>query len=273
MGNVYCAVTGASGYVGSRIAVRLGVDFCIVPLGRTVGSEGIPWALGDAVAEGLRMRRVKVLVHAAWDFEDAKGSVDGSLRLIEEAVAAGVVQIVFISTISAFAGARSQYGRAKLKVEEMVLAAGGTVLRPGLVWGTSPGGMLGTIRKQVSRGGLVPIIGDGKYPQFLVHEEDLAEVVRLAAHGMFQGRVLTVAHPRPWPLRNLILKLATEQGTNARLVGVPWPVVYGGLKTAETLGLKLGFRSDSVLSLVHQNSAPEILEDPPLRDFGQEKLG
>jgi len=270
-----CAVTGATGYVGSRIALALAAEFDVVPMGRSVEGEGIHWqmdAAQDVIAE-LRSRNVKALVHSAWDFTHPQATpnwqsnVEGSRKLIAAAQTAGVQHIVFISTISAFEGARSQYGKSKLAVEQMVLAAGGTVIRPGLVWGERPGGMFGSLRRQVSKGGIVPTIGDGRYPQYLVHEDDLAAIVLRAVKGEFANRVLTVANPKPWLLRDLILRMAAEEGKTVKFVVVPWRVIYAALKTAETLGLKPGFRSDSVISLVCQNSAPEFAADLPMREF------
>jgi nucleoside-diphosphate-sugar epimerase len=270
-----CAVTGATGYVGSCIASALAAEFDVVPMGRSTGGEGIRWqmdAAQDVTAE-LRSRNVKVLVHSAWDFTHPKVAanwqcnVEGSRRLIAAAQAAGVQRLVFISTISAFEGARSEYGKSKLAVEQMVLAAGGTVIRPGLVWGERPGGMFGSLRQQVNKGGIVPIISDGRYPQYLVHADDLAAIVLRAAKGEFAGRVLTAAHPKPWLLRDLILRMAIEEGKTVKLVGVPWRGIYAALKIAETLGLKIGFRSDSVISLVYQDPAPQLAHGLVLREF------
>jgi nucleoside-diphosphate-sugar epimerase len=269
-----CAVTGASGYVGSRLAAGLAEEFEILTLGRGAAA-GMRWSFEETspLAEELRARKVKVLVHAAWDFRHPKAAdnwrvnVEGSKRLLEAAREAGVEQVVFVSTISAFAGARSDYGRAKLAVEAMVLAMGGTVVRPGLVWGERPGGMFGSLRQQVSKGGFVPVIGQGRYPQYLVHEDDLAAAVRRSAMGEFRGRVLTVAHSQGWLLRDLILRMAAEQRKKVTLVGVPWRLIFAALKTAETAGLKPGFRSDSVVSLVYQDAAPEFAQDVPVRAF------
>ena len=262
-----CAVTGASGYVGSRLAEALGREFTVVPLGRSVDAGGIRWEFGVGVAEELKGRGVGALVHSAWDFRDTKADVEGSKRLIEDARAAGVGRVVFVSTISAFEGARSEYGKSKLAVERMVLEAGGTVIRPGLVWGSRPGGMFGSLRQQVSKGGVVPVIGDGRFPQYLVHEDDLAEAVVRAVKGEFGARVLTVANPRVWMLRDLILRMAAEEGKTVRLVGIPWRLIYSGLRGAEMMGLKLGFRSDSVVSLVYQDPKPGFSREVGVREF------
>ncbi len=259
--------------MGSRLASALSADFTVVPLSRSAADDGIRWEFGaiDSITKKLRDSGVTTLVHSAWDFSQPKPSrnwqtnVEGSFSLLDDAVAAGVQHIVFISTISAFDGARSEYGKAKLAVEQRVLALGGTVVRPGLVWGDRPGGMFGALRQQTAKGGLVPMIGNGNYPQFLVHEDDLGEIVRRATLGEFGARVLTVAHPHPWPLKELILRMAREQGTTVRPIGVPSALVHTGLKVGESLGWKLPFRSDSVLSLVYQDPDPRFARELDLR--------
>jgi nucleoside-diphosphate-sugar epimerase len=264
-----CAVTGASGYVGSRLAKALAPHFDVVPMGSRVGPEGIRWSLTAADAfDELSERGVKVLVHAAWDMKEVsparnrRTNVDGSRTLLESAVKAGVEKIVFISSMSCFPEARSEYGRSKLAVEQLVLAAGGTVIRPGLVWGANPGGIFGSIRKQVSKGGRVPIIGNGKYPQYMVHEDDLAAtVVRVLLEEQHE-KLIAAAHPKPWMFRDLVTGIAAKEGKQVSLIEVPWWAIYGGLKAAETVGLKLGFRSDSVLGLVYQNRAPAFSSLP-----------
>jgi nucleoside-diphosphate-sugar epimerase len=273
-----CAVTGAFGYVGSRIASALAADWTVLPLGRSVGPEGIRWTFDSpSIASELRARGVTALLHSAWDFRHPKAAdnwqtnVEGSRRLIEAAQAAGVQRIVFISTISSFDAARSEYGKSKLAVEQLVLAAGGTVIRPGLVWGDRPGGMFGSLKEQVSKGKVVPMIGDGRYPQYLVQEDDLAEAVRQAMNpataAAFAGRVLTIAHPDGWLLRDLILGIAKREGKSVKLVALPWRLVYTALKTAETLGLKLNFRSDSLISLIYHDKNPQFAADVPVRPF------
>jgi nucleoside-diphosphate-sugar epimerase len=273
-----CAITGANGYVGSRIAFALASEWRIVPLGRSAGEDGIPWTFDSpSIESSLRARGVTALLHSAWDFRHPKAAdnwqtnVEGSRRLLEAARAAGVQRIVFISSVSSFTGARSQYGKSKLAVEQLVLAAGGTVIRPGLVWGDRPGGMFGSLKQQVSKGKIVPMIGNGRYPQYLVHEDDLAEAVRRALHPAtaeaFAGRILTVAHPHGRLLRDLILGIAKREGKTVNLVGIPWPLIYTALKLAETLGLKMDFRSDSLIGLVYHDKNPQFSADVPVRPF------
>jgi uncharacterized protein YbjT (DUF2867 family) len=192
--------------------------------------------------------------------ENDRVNVEGSRQIFQSADRAGVERIVFVSSISAFAGARSAYGQSKLRVERMVLERpGGVVIRPGLVWGAGPGGMFGALAKQVAQGSLVPMIGSGRYPQYLVHEEDLGEAIRRAAAARLSfDAPITVANEIPWQLQDLIKDIANKQGKQITLLPLPWPAVYAGLKTAEMLGAKLNCRSDSALSLVFQDTSPDF---------------
>jgi nucleoside-diphosphate-sugar epimerase len=240
----------------------------VVPISRREAAGSIRWEMQNPteISEELRSRGVKVLVHAAWDFthpnaeENDRVNVEGSRQLFESADRAGVERILFISSISAFAGARSAYGQSKLRVERMVFdRPGGIVIRPGLVWGAGPGGMFGALTKQVESGSMIPMIGSGRYPQYLVHEDDLGDAIRKAvAGGLKVSAPITVANEVPWLLRDLIKDIARKQGKKVTLLPVPWPAVYAGLKAAELMGAKLNFRSDSVLSLVFQDPSPDF---------------
>ena len=96
-----CALTGASGYVGSRIAAALATEFEVAPMGRFPGEGGIAWHLSPSqnITDELKARGVAVLVHSAWDFrhpdpkENWRWNVEGSRKLIDDAQKAGVQQL------------------------------------------------------------------------------------------------------------------------------------------------------------------------------------
>jgi len=265
-----CALTGANGYVGSAIRRSLeAAGWRVVPLVRQPGPEGISWTLDSArgLAGELRPRGATALVHAAWAMNLVKPSeyrrtnLDGSRRLFDEAVAAGISNVVFISTISAFDTAASLYGRTKFAAEKEASAIRALSIRPGLVWGDSSGGVFGSIEKTVRGANFVPLIGSGDYPQYLVHEDDLGRAVARALSENWQNGdpgPITIANPEMWRFRDLVIACAARLGRQIKLVSVPWRGVYLALKTAETAGVRLSFRSDSVLSLVNQNPKPDF---------------
>lgn len=265
-----CALSGATGYVGSIIRAALSGEIQVIPLNRrTADISAIQWDFESDrdIADDLRARNTGVLIHSAWDMrantlhELEQRCVQGSKRLYSMAARAQVKRIIFISTISAFDTAHSAYGKSKFAVEKLTRDAGGVVLRLGLVYGPAPKGVFGAVRDQVKKSKFIPLIGDGRAPQYLLHEETLTSVIRRAAAGEMDGsagRPLTIAHPTAWPFRDLVLAIAKKEGRTVTLIPTPWPLLYAGLRGAEALHLKVPIRSDSVISFVYQNPKPDF---------------
>ncbi|MDG6110130.1 NAD-dependent epimerase/dehydratase family protein [Dactylosporangium aurantiacum] len=265
--NKVVAVTGASGYLGSRLCRGF-----VAAGGRAVrmsrGSAEARFTLAAGAPDGLfRRHRVLALVHCAWDFtasrraDVAAHNVLGSIRLMEQARAEGVETIVFVSTISAFPGCRSEYGRAKLTVEAAARRLGALVVRPGLVFGDRPGGMIGALSAAVRTSPVVPLVGTGRQLLYPAHEDDVVALVRrlvVRPDLVEPGRPVIAAHEHGWTLRRILEGLAARQGRAIRLVPVPWRAVWLPLRTAELLGLHPPFRSDSVVSLVNQPRSPDF---------------
>jgi len=264
-----CAVTGSSGYVGSIITQELHKHMPVVQVTRSPKSDAdIAWSLesGHDITHALKSWNVKTLVHAAWDMHATnlrkmeESCVRGSAALFEAADRAGVERIVFISTISAFEGCRSAYGKTKVAVEKLLRGGSSVILRPGLVFGEHPGGVFGGIRRQVRSSSVLPLIGRGLAPQYLLHEKTLADsIVRVVCGDFDHTRVpITLAHPRPWRFRDLVQSIATAEGRKVTLIPIPWQMLFAGIRAGETFGLNLPFRSDSVISFVHYDRNPEF---------------
>ena len=277
-------ITGASGFVGSQLASRFEKEGWSVIRFSRGGREAVQFQLGDEVSpEVFRSREIGALVHCAYDFRPVRWAdidrtnVEGSRQLIDAANAGGVERIVVISTISAFAGCRSLYGRAKLAIEADAARSGGAVVRSGLVYGDdsgpSSGGMIGSLSRS-ARGRFVPLLDGGGQLQYLVHIDDLFQLVcRLCTGDLGRpARPVVAASARAWTVRELVRELAGRQGSEPRFVSVPWQVAWLGLKAAELAGLRPAYRSDSVISLVHQDPHPDFASLTELgmsvRDFG-----
>ncbi len=258
-----CAITGASGYVGGLLAHRLvGAGWDVVKLVRRPEAGDVAFRLGDPVAPEA-LHGCTALVHCAYDFaplgwdETREINVEGTARLFEASGQAGVRRIVLISTISAFEGCRSFYGRAKLKTEHLGAAYDAFVIRPGLVYGDYAGGMFGRLAHQAKGADIIPLPGGGHQLQYLVHQEDLAAAVLAALDKpSVPGSAVTVAHSQPSTLREIIGAIACAHDRRPLVIPVPWRFLWLGLRTAELAGVRLGVRSDSLISLIYQNPAP-----------------
>lgn len=252
------AVTGASGYLGSRICETLEARgwrvIRLVRRPRSGDPRERPYDLLRPLAPDL-LESVDLLVHTAYDFSLTgrrqiwKVNVDGARRLLEAAREAGVARIMVLSTMSAYDGTRQLYGRAKLAIEAATVAAGGFAIRPGLVYGSQPGGMAGALRK-ATRLPVVPLVAPNAH-QYPVREEDLMTAIAALAEAKELPRgPIGIAQPTPVRFQDLFVAFAAEEGRRCRFVRVPWPLVYWGLRAAELAHVRLPFRADSLLGLV-----------------------
>lgn len=261
-----CLLTGGTGYVGSRIRQQLqSQGWQVTELSRkpATAAGAIRHHLGDAIAPEKLSGHV-ALVHCAYDFrpvswkEISAINVRGSELLLRAARQAGVRQLVFISSISAYEGCRSLYGQAKLEIERVTQSLGGWSLRPGLIFGAAAGGMFGRLVEQVRQSKFIALPGRGRQRQYLVHETDLCSAVSRCVRPDLEPwqEPVTLAQERAWTLRELLLEIARGLERRIVFVPVPWQLVWAGLRLGEKLRLPLKFRSDSLVSLVHQNPKP-----------------
>ena len=263
-----CVLTGAHGFVGSRLKGHLErVGWRVTAWTRQPepGTGAVAFRLGQEVDPNL-LKGAQALVHCAYDFEPRRWeeivaiNVSGSQKLLAAAQAAGVRHTVFISSLSAFAGCRSLYGRAKVEIEGFARSAGALVIRPGLVYSDNPGGMFGQLVRQVRSARFVPIIWGGRQTQYLLHDEDLGKVVQ----GCLDGRVpagiepITVAHEQGWELKEILAQIARALSKRVTFLPVPWQLAWLGLKGLELAGAQPNFRSDSLISMVYQNPCPSF---------------
>jgi len=257
-GQPLVAITGATGYLGSVLASAFGsAGYAVRRLVRNPapGSDDRSFDLGAAVAPDA-LDGVDVLVHCAYDMTLTRRAdiwqtnVFGAVALFDQALAAGVGRTIALSSMSAYAGTRQLYGRAKLATELAARARGVCVVRPGLVYGPAWGGMAGTLRRLAG----LPLLPDfgSRARQFTVAEHDFAAaVVAVVADGPVPDVPVGVAHPQPVPFRDLLVAFAASAGRPApRFVPVPSMAVYGALRVAELLPVALPVRADSLLGLI-----------------------
>lgn len=206
---------------------------------------------------------VDALVHAAYDFSPTRWSdirqvnVEGSRRLFAAARRAAVGRIVLLSTVAAYPGARSKYGRAKLEIERAAVEAGAAIVRPGLVWGPRGASILGALQRAVEHLPLVPLLVPPELELSAVHEDDLAALVErlLASWPEGSGKLLVAASGATLTFGELLRRLALRAGRRPRLVRFPWRLAWLGLRALELVGAA-PFRSDSLLSLATADGDP-----------------
>lgn len=270
------AVTGAHGYAGSEIADKLeSLGYEVVELVRNPNLNSkrtqIKFDLGRAISPlEFKNLNITTLVHVAYDFKQTqwadihKINFEGSVKLFEAFLNGGGQTGIYISTVSAFNSCKSMYGRVKRLTEHEALSRGFWVVRPGLIRGGKPGGIVGTMLGLVKKLPVVPIIGYGLKSLYPVRADELSNLI---AHLVVKNptnttdALVVAAHREALSLDDVVREMSREQNLKKRiLLPVPWRPVWFLLSTLEKAGISTGLRSDSVISLMNQDP------DPPFRD-------
>jgi nucleoside-diphosphate-sugar epimerase len=262
-------VTGASGYVGGMLSRHFreqGHEIISLSRRPCTGSW-TAYSLADTDPRALPWEGADVLVHAAHDFksssreENHTRNILPTFRLFQAAAAAQVPHLVLISSMSAYPNCGSLYGNAKLETERELIPFNPLIIRPGLVWGGETGGVMGSLEKLVLLLPLVPFVtAKSSLKQFLVHGTDLAQIILQLIHSNPSPETPVIAsafHPQSVPLPDILREIARRHSLRRSYLPVPWQLAMLGLKSLETLGIPLPFRSDSLKGLVHPNPTPK----------------
>lgn len=252
-------VTGSSGFLGKALVAHLrGAGFEVVEYRRNVDDElnqgNVRYFDLSRAPDPEIFRGVTCLIHAAWDLRETDPlrawgrNVEGSKRLLASAATAGIERIIFVSSMSAYFATKQDYGLMKLAIERSVLEANQIVVRPGLVYGGTPGGMAKTLSK-LSSLPVIPIFRGSRL--FTLHIDDfVAAVTTLVEAENVPSTVIGLANETPTPFREIMLALSQPASKSRMTLTVPWHLVLGLLRVLERMKVPLPVRSDSLLGLV-----------------------
>ncbi|MCB5169618.1 NAD-dependent epimerase/dehydratase family protein [Streptomyces bambusae] len=235
-------ISGAAGFVGRHVVREAGrhrASLRLMSHHRPVGPSPHTVVRADLAAPASLhgvCEGVDVLIHCAARIggsDEANEAVNarGTAALVAEARRAGVRRIVHLSTASVYGrgtfrggrpaeltrNPRSATSRTRAAAEDAVLAAGGTVLRPHLVYG------VGDVWVLPGLAGLLRALPGGvagwTAAMSLVSATDLARLLvasALAPAGTLTESVYHAVHPAPVAAYDLLRAAAA-------CTGAPWP--------------------------------------------------
>ncbi|WP_104044790.1 NAD-dependent epimerase/dehydratase family protein [Arthrobacter sp. ZGTC412] len=251
-------VTGASGLLGGEVArllVRQGHDVATFQR-RPSGVHGAADFRGSLADDGVlreAVRGAEGIIHLAAkvsftglaaEFDEV--NVEGTRRLLHCAQAAGVRDVVFVSSPSvansgaAIAGLRAEpadpahahgdYSRTKAEAELLALAADApdfrvAAVRPHIVWGPGDTQLVERVLARASRGRL-PLLDAGAALIDTTYVDNAAAAIVAALHRMehVHGRALVVSNGEPRPVGELLAGICAAGGVPAPSWSVPGAV-------------------------------------------------
>lgn len=282
-------VTGASGLLGGAVAGLLvrqdhqvatfqrrpsGVDGAEDFCGSVTDGKALRGAVNGA--EGIIHLAAKVsFTGRAAEFDEV--NVEGTRRLLHAARAAGVRDVVFVSSPSvansgaAIAGlgaepadpkhAHGDYSRTKAEAELLALATDApdfrvAAVRPHIVWGPGDTQLVERVLARASQGRL-PLLDAGAALIDTTYVDNAAAAIVAALHRMehVHGRAVVVSNGEPRPVGELLAGICAAGGVRAPSWSVPGALARAAGTIVEKLWTRAGRQ-----------------EEPPMTRFLAEQL-
>jgi acetylornithine/succinyldiaminopimelate/putrescine aminotransferase/nucleoside-diphosphate-sugar epimerase len=293
-----CLLTGASGFIGGRLAQRLLADGhqvrCLVRAGSDTSRLerlGVEIAVGDLTDERSLARAVEGCNHVlhcgalvsdwATTREITQTNVDGTRNLLEAAAGASVERFVHFSTTDVYGhpnGAATEethvasrfsnwYAQSKLLAEAEVRRAEAAhslqavILRPATVYGPGSREVVGEIARAI-RSRQMLLVGGGRAVAGLCYVDNLIDAAVLALrHEAAPGQAFNVSDGLDVTWRQFTDGLAEALGCDK----VRWSLPYwaaGGLGFSLEHGYRLLRRTTGL-------SAPPLLSRQAVQVLGR----
>lgn len=264
------AVTGATGYIGQALVHRaLEQGIGVVALARRPLFDAriafVPYDLTAAAPPPEVLVGIDAVIHLAANTrgESELGVADelAAARALIAAASSSGARFVFVSSQAARADAPTDYGRCKWIIQQEVLAAGGVVVSPGLVYGGRERALFGTLCGLVRA---LPALPDFRPAPKVqpVHVDDLAEaLLRAAATPELRGLALRIADTDPVDFAGFLRAVARYRVRKVRMF---MPIPRSAIRALRTLlgarlGARLGLeRLESLFELRVMETAPDL---------------
>lgn len=269
-----CLLTGATGFIGGRLAARLLAEgYAVRALARPGSDTSVLERLGVEIAQGdLRdaaslqraaMGAVNVLHCGALvsDWATVKElraiNVGGTRALADAAVRASVRRFIHVSSTDVYghpgggpideerqpAGFANWYSQTKLEAEAEVRRAmadsglSAVILRPATVFGPGSRDVVGEIARAI-RGGHMLLIGGGRAVAGLCYVENLLDAMLIClSHDAAPGMSFNVTDALAVTWREFCDGLAAGMGARRVRFSLPYPLAAG-----LALGLESSYR-------------------------------
>jgi len=255
-------LTGATGFIGQKVLSKLNQQkkhillFSRKNLKEDQNTKCFEWHQGaDIDFINLKQKIVALsktffkrifLIHSSFDFVNINENYENSKLLFDQLRKFCLnenidFKILFISSMSAYPNVDSNYGKVKLKTEQL-LTNKDLIIRPGFVIGES--GICGKIKKLVQKFPIIAVPYGNKTLQTI-------DVFSLSENICNQLANQNVGEVNLYTDTQSFIDVCKSLNPNLKRYYFSFPggIIYYFLRFLEIIHINIGLRSDSLLSL------------------------
>ena len=255
--NEFFAITGSSGFIGSRLLTCLSnesdnIRLLVRSIDASSQYDQVRCNLESGYIPSDCFSGVSTVFHLAGFAHDMRTSkdaasiyqrvnVDATIKLAEIAAKAGVRRFVFVSSVKAGGGAAQEvclsendqgdpegiYGRTKREAELRLLEINKkndmevSIIRPSLVYGPRAKGNLQTMLSGVKAGWFPPLPETGNR-RSMIHVDDLVRAILLVAEDKrANGEIFIATDGAPYSSREIYDAMCSVAGKSISKWSVP----------------------------------------------------
>ncbi|HMA14358.1 MAG: complex I NDUFA9 subunit family protein, partial [Bacteroidota bacterium] len=271
-------LTGANGFIGSRLAAALlSAGHQVVAAVRRPDAMAARFPAAEAVAADMnrdvtpaawlpRLAGIDAVINCAGVLQGGRGQDIEAIHhrapaaLFDACRAAGVRRVIQISAISADAEAGTDYALSKKRADDHLKALDldWVVLRPSLVYGEGAYGGTAMLRALAAFPFMTPLVGGGAQVFRPLHVEDLARtVLACLERDDLVRRVLEPVGPRVETVKSIVAQYRAWLGRPpARPLPIPLSIVRLLCRLGDVLG-RVPLSSNALAQLEYGNAGRE----------------
>ena len=222
-------VTGSSGYIGSKVC-----SFILKNKHQLIAASREPNKTNSIYynlfsAEEVKLSKdVDLVIHLAVNNipeidKDGLQEINAAKSLLKSSKKVGA-RFIFISSQTARSDAPSEYGRIKWQIEQEVKKDGGTIIRPGQVYGGDAKGLFGSLIKIVNKSLILPKFLPNPNIQ-PIHIDDLCNALINVIENEISSQTLYLGASKPISFSKFLSQIAKYRLHKRRLF-IPVPIAF-----------------------------------------------
>tara|TARA_B100001093_G_scaffold516679_1_gene596032 strand:- start:316 stop:1152 length:837 start_codon:yes stop_codon:yes gene_type:complete len=256
-------IVGSSGFVGSNILKSLeNSENEIILFDRNISvinntdNQHVSFTL-ENIDKTTSIPNIDCLIFCAYDFKKKgwdqikKTNVDGTIAFINKIKKKYDSKIIYISSLSAFEGCKSLYGKAKLIIESKINDENTFIIKPGLIYSKKNGGFVQKLLNIIKFSPFLLLPVSSKNKIFMTKIESVLFIINLILlNKIYIDKPLPMAENKPKSFLDIIKFISRENNLRIPyLLIIPDNIFKLLLLLIEKFGFN--FSRDNFISLVN----------------------